>query len=65
MWRDRALRLQAGMENYRKRQQRLAQEQIASSRERLLRGFLGIADDLARALTAREADAASLRQVWR
>lgn len=49
-WRDLALRLQAEMENFRKRQQRLAQEQIASERERLLRGVLPVADNLERAL---------------
>ncbi|MBC7222712.1 MAG: hypothetical protein H5T59_00285, partial [Anaerolineae bacterium] len=31
-WRDRALRLQAEMENFRKRQQRLAEEQIRADR---------------------------------
>jgi molecular chaperone GrpE len=62
MWRDRALRLQAELENYRKRQRRLAEEQIATDRERLLRAFLGIADDLARALNAYEAEVTSLRQ---
>ncbi len=49
-WRDLALRLQAEMENFRKRQQRLAQEQIAADRERLLRGVLPVADNLERAL---------------
>lgn len=49
-WRDRALRLQAEMENFRKRQQRLAQEQIAAEREHLLRGVLTTADNLERAL---------------
>lgn len=49
-WRDLALRLQAEMENFRKRQQRLAQEQIATERERLLRGVLPVADNLERAL---------------
>jgi molecular chaperone GrpE len=69
MWRDRALRLQAEMENYRKRQRRLAEEEIAASRERVIRAFLGIADDLVRVLNADEADAVSLRQgvamTWR
>jgi molecular chaperone GrpE len=51
-WRDRALRLQAEMDNYRKRQQRLAQNQIEAERERLLSAFLGVVDDLERALTA-------------
>jgi molecular chaperone GrpE len=61
-WRDRALRLQAEMENYRKRQRRLAEEQIASSREQALGALLEVADNLSRALDAREADAASLRE---
>jgi molecular chaperone GrpE len=62
MWRDRALRLQAERENYRKRQRRLAEEQVAAERERFLRTLLDIVDDLTRALNAHEADAASLRQ---
>lgn len=62
VWRDRALRLQAEMENYRKRQQRLAEERIVEERERLLRRFLQVADELERALSAPRADATSLRQ---
>jgi molecular chaperone GrpE len=62
MWRDRALRLQAEAENFRKRQQRLAEERIAADRERLLRSFLSVADDLERALSADGTDAESLRQ---
>lgn len=54
-WRDRALRLQAEMDNYRKRQQRLAQTEIQSERERLLASFLQIVDDLDRALAAQAA----------
>jgi molecular chaperone GrpE len=50
-WRDRALRLQADMENYRKRQQRTAQEQAVRERNRLLNEFLKIVDDLERALS--------------
>jgi molecular chaperone GrpE len=61
-WRDRALRLQAEMENYRKRQQRLAEERVAADRERLLRAFLDVADDLERALSADSTDTESLRQ---
>ena len=61
-WRDRALRLQAEIENYRKRQQRLAEERIQADRERLLRSFLRVADDLGRALKADGTDAESLRQ---
>ena len=49
-WHDRALRLQADMENYRKRQQRIAQDQIRQERSRLLNAFLEIVDDLERAL---------------
>lgn len=37
IWRERAMRLGAEMENYRKRQQHLAHQQIAEERERLLR----------------------------
>jgi len=60
-WRDRALRLQAEMDNFRKRQQRLADERVTSDRERLLRAFLGVADDLDRALRADGTDVESLR----
>jgi molecular chaperone GrpE len=51
-WRERALRLQAEMENYRKRQQRIAQDQIVAERSRLLNQFLDVVDDLERALAA-------------
>jgi len=61
-WRDRALRLQAEIENYRKRQRHLAEEQIATERQCLLNAFVHIADDLRRALGARESDVQSLRQ---
>jgi molecular chaperone GrpE len=61
-WRDRALRLQAEMENYRKRQQRLAEARILEERERLLRAFLDVIDNLERALDAGEVDVDSLRQ---
>lgn len=61
-WRDRALRLQAEMENFRKRQQRLAEEQVRTDRERILRAFLKVADDLERALRASEADPEGLRE---
>jgi molecular chaperone GrpE len=62
MWRDRALRLQAEMENYRKRQRRLAEAQVVEERERLLRRFLQVADELERALGAPRTDATNLRQ---
>lgn len=61
-WKDRALRLEAEMDNFRKRLQRLADERIAADRERLLRDFLAVADDLARALSADGADVESIRQ---
>jgi molecular chaperone GrpE len=60
-WRDLALRLQAEMDNYRKRQQRLAQEQIESARLELLLEFLPVLDNLERALAAPEADASAFR----
>ncbi|HOU11690.1 MAG TPA: nucleotide exchange factor GrpE [Anaerolineae bacterium] len=47
-WRDMALRLRADMDNYRRRQQRLAEEQIAAEKKRLLIGFLGVVDNLDR-----------------
>jgi len=62
IWKDRALRLEAEMDNFRKRQRRLAEDRIAADRERLLRAFLAVADDLARALSADGVDAESLRQ---
>jgi molecular chaperone GrpE len=60
-WRDRALRLQAEMDNFRKRQQRLAQDSIAADRERLLAAFLSVSDDLERALNADGGSVAVLR----
>jgi molecular chaperone GrpE len=60
-WRDIALRLQAEMENYRKRQQRLAQDQIRTERERLLGAFLETVDNLDRALSS-PGDGHALRQ---
>ena len=62
MWRDRALRLQAEIENFRKRQRRLAEERIEADRARLLRKFLMIADDLERALRAKEDSNGALRE---
>lgn len=61
-WRDRALRLQAEMSNYRARQQRLAQDTIEAERQRLLATFLGIVDNLERALAAHADDGEGLRQ---
>jgi molecular chaperone GrpE len=61
-WQNLALRLQAEMDNYRKRQQRLAQDQIEAERQRLLRGMLQIVDDLERALAAPAGDVRGLRE---
>jgi molecular chaperone GrpE len=60
-WRDRALRLQAEMDNYRKLQQRIAQDQIEAERERLLKGFLRVVDNLERALEAPAGEGEGLR----
>lgn len=65
VWRDRALRLQAEMENYCKRQRRLAEEQVAASRQQALGALLEVADNLSRALdvagpSSTQVDAASL-----
>ena len=62
MWRDRALRLEAEIDNFRKRQRRLAEERVTADRERLLRAVLSVADDLSRALAADGADAEGLRE---
>jgi molecular chaperone GrpE len=59
-WRDRALRLQAEMDNFRKRQRRLAEDRVAADRERLLQAFLTVSDDLDRALTVDGADIETL-----
>jgi molecular chaperone GrpE len=61
-WHDRALRLQAEMENYRRRQRRLAQDEIESERERLLRVFLEVVDDLERALASPSEGGGGLRE---
>ncbi len=49
-WKDMALRLRAEMENYRKRQQRLAEEQVAREKDALLRKFLEVVDSLDKAI---------------
>jgi len=61
-WRDRALRLQAEMDNFRKRQQRLADERAEAARERLLRSFLTVSDDLERALDAAQSEHAGFHK---
>jgi molecular chaperone GrpE len=50
-WESLALRLQADMDNFRKRQVRRADEAIGSERERLLLLILPVVDNLARALS--------------
>jgi molecular chaperone GrpE len=49
-WQSMALRLQADMDNFRKRQARRADDSVVEERERLLRLILPIADNLTRAL---------------
>jgi molecular chaperone GrpE len=64
-WKDRALRLQAEMENYRKRQQRNAQDEVRKAEDRLLLEVLSLADNLDRSLAVaegRNAGPASLRR---
>lgn len=60
-WKDRALRLQAEMENYRKRQRRIAQDEARKEQERLLLDVLAVADNLERTLDAAQSDT-SLRE---
>jgi molecular chaperone GrpE len=50
-WRERAMRLQAEMENYRKRQRRLADERVARERDALLFRFLSVVDNLEKVLS--------------
>jgi molecular chaperone GrpE len=61
-WRALALRLRADMDNFRQRQMRRADEAIAAERERLLRQFLPVADNLRRALNYEQQDEATLRE---
>ena len=61
-WHDRALRLQADMDNFRKRQQRLSQDRVEADRQRMLRAFLNVIDDLERALDAPDTTVEGLRQ---
>jgi molecular chaperone GrpE len=61
-WQERALRLQAEMENYRRRQRRLAEDQIEAERSRLLQAFLRVVDDLERALTVPSRGGEGLRE---
>ena len=61
-WKETAVRLQAEMDNFRKRQTRRADDAIAAERERLLSLFLPVADNLARALASDSDHGDSLRQ---
>ena len=61
-WQSLALRLQADMDNYRKRQARRANDAIAEERERLLRLMLPVADNLTRALDQDKQGDEMLRQ---
>ncbi len=61
-WKEVAQRLQADMENYRKRQARRADDAIAAEQERLLQLILPVADNLARALDHDERNEEPLRQ---
>ena len=62
-WKEKAIRLQADMDNFRKRQMRRADDAIAAERERLLAIFLPVVDNLSRALAHNGQDNAdSLRK---
>jgi molecular chaperone GrpE len=61
-WQKLALRSQADMDNFRKRQIRRADDSIAAERQRLLRLFLSVADNLERALGQDGQDVETLRQ---
>lgn len=61
-WQQVATQLQADMDNFRKRQKRQAEEAAGNERERLLRLFLPVIDNLARALNHNTAEDDSLRQ---
>lgn len=61
-WQQVATQLQADMDNFRKRQKRQAEEAAGNERERLLRLFLPVVDNLARALNHNSAEDDSLRQ---
>jgi len=61
-WRERALRLQAEMDNYRRRQRRAAQEAARAEQERLLDDVLGVADNLERTLAVQQPDSGVIRR---
>jgi molecular chaperone GrpE len=64
LWKDRCLRLQADLENTKKRLARSAAEEVEAKTEALLRDILPVADamDLAMAHVSREKDSRSLLQ---
>jgi molecular chaperone GrpE len=61
-WEAIARQMQADMENFRKRQQRRANDAIAGEKERLLRQFLPLADNLQRALSQNTDNVEALRE---
>lgn len=61
-WQALALRLRADMDNFRQRQIRRADGAIATERERLLRQFLPVADNLRRALNHEMQDETTLQE---
>ena len=61
-WEAVARQMQADMDNFRKRQQRRANEAIDAEKERLLRQFLPIADNLTRALNQDTNNVEALRE---
>jgi len=58
-WRDIAIRLKADMANYRKRQQRWAQDEVQREKDRLLLGFVDVLDNLAQAVSHLDPDSAT------
>jgi molecular chaperone GrpE len=61
-WQSVALRLQADMNSFRRRQSRRADDAVTEERERLLRLLLPVADNLTRALNNGGQEHDSLRQ---
>ena len=61
-YKDRWLRAEAEVENTRKWGERRVRDRVTAERERLLRGFLTVADNLERALGSASAEEDSLRE---
>ncbi len=55
-WQDKALRLQAEMDNFRKRQRRLADERVEQDKRILLQGFLRVMDNLEKVVSHLDPD---------